>query len=156
MGAWIRGIAHVKVPVSDVEGSARPYGRLLGLGSYASSSSATSWRGRPRGPGGGVRRLATGPGFCAGQPDLAGFDVVAFDVGGREDLAEFVARCQRLGVDGGGIQERGPDGAAVDVVDLDGVVLRFVSPGGAGAAEFLGLRFSADGSVTAYDSPLLR
>ena len=63
--------------------------------------------------------------FCTGQPSLAGFDLVALGMNGREALADFAVRCDQLGVEHSPIQDRGPDEAAVDVPDPDGMVLRF-------------------------------
>ena len=53
------------------------------------------------------------------------------------------------------LQERGPDGAAVDVTDPDGCVLRFVCDGDGPAPPFMGLSFSSSGAMSFYTTPRL-
>jgi catechol 2,3-dioxygenase-like lactoylglutathione lyase family enzyme len=61
---------------------------------------------------------------CASQPDLDGFDVVAFLPASRSVLEDLVERCDRLGFAHSDIQD-GPEGSRLDVPDPDGTVLRF-------------------------------
>ena len=63
--------------------------------------------------------------FCASQPNLAGFDLVALRMASREALAELAAKCDRLGIEHSPVQDRGPSEAVVDVPDPDGTVLLF-------------------------------
>jgi catechol 2,3-dioxygenase-like lactoylglutathione lyase family enzyme len=152
----IRKIQHVKVPVTDVKRSAQWYARLLDLQLAREFVEDGVLR--------GVALVDRHAGFdvslrdrsvCVGKPDLAGFDVVAFDVGSREGLSRLIARCQELNVDHGDVQERGPDGAAIDIPDPDGVLLRFTWLGEGAAPGFMGLHFSG-GSVSFYDTPRVR
>jgi hypothetical protein len=91
-----------------------------------------------------------------GRPDFAGFDLFAFQVAARKDLDEVIAHCDRLGVKHAEVHERGPDGAALDVPDPDGTVVRFIWPGESNVAGFGGVEFDAAGNVTFYDTPRLR
>jgi hypothetical protein len=61
---------------------------------------------------------------CASQPNLNGFDVVAFMPTSRSVLEDITARCDRLGVVHHGIQDT-PAGPRLDIPDPDGTVLRF-------------------------------
>ena len=84
------------------------------------------------------------------------FDVVAFKLRSREALSGFLDHCVRLGVLHSDVQERGLDGTAVDVVDPDGAVLRFVALGDDGLSGFTGVEFDENGAVSFYDTPRLR
>jgi catechol 2,3-dioxygenase-like lactoylglutathione lyase family enzyme len=147
-------IAQVKLPVTDVARSAAWYRDLLDLRLWAEfvedgvlcgvglideeQRFAVALRERSR---------------CAGAPDLAGFDVVAFLPRSEAVLHELVERCERLGTAHGGIG-RNPGGAYLDVPDPDGTVLRFyhfTAP----TTGFTGIE-SRDGQhVTTYDTPRL-
>jgi hypothetical protein len=61
---------------------------------------------------------------CASQPNLNGFDVVAFLPRSRSLLDELVERCERLGVAHNGICTTSA-GDRLDILDQDGTVLRF-------------------------------
>jgi catechol 2,3-dioxygenase-like lactoylglutathione lyase family enzyme len=142
--------------VADLARSARWYADLLGLTPAREFVEDGVLR--------GVMLLHREAGFdislrdrsvCAGRPDLAGFDVVAFRVASRADLDAFAEHCERLGVAHGEAHDRGVDGAAMDVPDPEGVVLRFVAPGD-GAPPCRGLEFTPDGGVSTYETPRLR
>ncbi len=156
MGHGIRGIKHVKIPVTDLATSGPWYARLLGLTLAREFVEDGQLR--------GVALVDRDTGFdvslrdrrvCASRPVLDGFDVVAFDLGPRQGLLDFVRHCEDIGVPHGPLQERGPDGAAVDVTDPDGCVLRFVCDGDGPAPPFTGLSFSSDGAVSFYTTPRL-
>jgi catechol 2,3-dioxygenase-like lactoylglutathione lyase family enzyme len=91
-----------------------------------------------------------------GQPEFAGFDLFALQVASRAGLDEVIAHCDRLGVKHTEIHERGPDGAALDVPDPDGTVVRFIWPGEANVPGFAGVESGSAGAVTFYDTPRLR
>ena len=61
---------------------------------------------------------------CASQPNLDGFDVIAFLPASRSVLEDMADRCDRLAVAHSGIQDT-PAGPRLDVPDPDGTVLRF-------------------------------
>ena len=74
----------------------------------------------------------------------------------REALADLAAKCDRLGIEHGPIQDRGPNEAVVDVPDPDGTVLRFFwEREDEETSRFLGLSFGADGQPAFYDTPRL-
>lgn len=94
--------------------------------------------------------------FCTGQPDSAGFDLVALAVTGPQALADSAARCDRLGVEHSRAQDRGPDEAVVVVPDADGTVLRFFWERETDETlRFLGLSFEVGGPPALYDTPRL-
>lgn len=90
---------------------------------------------------------------CAGQPSLEGFDVIAFVPDSRSLLDDLVARCDRLGIAHGGIQDT-PAGPRLDIPDPDGTVLRFYhfteSTDG-----FTGIETRDGRFVDTYDTPRL-
>ncbi len=95
--------------------------------------------------------------YCASQPDLAGFDVVAVHMASRQALVDLAAKGDRLAIGQGPIQDRGPDEAAVDVPDPDGTVLRFLwERENEKTVRFTGLSFDAGRPPTFYDTLRLR
>ncbi|MBL7495831.1 VOC family protein [Frankia sp. CNm7] len=148
-------IAQVKLPVSDLAGSVAWYCRLLDLRLWVEIVED----GVPRGAGlidpqGRFNIALRDRAACASQPDLNGFDVVAFLPGSRSVLHDMVARCARLGIGHGGIQDT-PAGALLDIPDPDGTVLRFyhfTDP----TDGFTGVEFRDGKHVGNYDIPRLR
>ncbi len=157
MGLGIRRIRQLKLPVSDLAVSARWYAALFGLENAAEFVEQDVLRGvvladHEAGFVIGLREREV----CASAPVLAGHDIVAFELIGMEELEALLAVCDELGVRHGEIQDRGEYGVAVDVVDPDGTVLRFVVGrlvGGPG--EFLGVVFQDAGPPSRYDTPRL-
>lgn len=157
MSVNIEKIQHIKIPVSNLLRSASWYARLLDLDLAREFVEEGVVR--------GVTLLDRDAGYdvslrdrdvCSGNPRVADFDVVAFKLRSREALSDFLDRCVRLGVTHGDVQERGLDGAAVDVVDPDGAVLRFLALGDDGLSGFTGVEFGENGAVSFYDTPRLR
>jgi hypothetical protein len=94
--------------------------------------------------------------YCAGQPDLTGFDVVALHMATRESLEDLRRRCSELGAQCTDIQDRAPHEAVVDVSDPDGTLLRFYWVGATDQAEtFVGVTFSGQGPPSLVTEPRL-
>jgi len=123
--AGLTRIGQVKLPVTDLARSVAWYRDLLGLRLWAEFVEDGVLRGAGLVDGDGRFAIALRErDACAGRPSLDGFDVVAFLPDAEDVLHELVARCERLGVVHHGIH-RTPDGAALDIPDPDGTVLRF-------------------------------
>lgn len=128
MPAGIAGldrIAQIKLPVTDLARSVTWYRQLLDLRLWAEFVEDGVLRGAglidPQGRFNiGLRDRAA----CASQPDLDGFDVIAFLPASRSVLEDMAARCDRLGIAHNGIQDT-PAGPRLDIADPDGTVLRF-------------------------------
>jgi len=157
MSIGMTRVQHVKVPVTDLPRSVAWYSQLLDLVPFREFVEEGALRGAAlRSPEAGVVFALRDRNFCASQPDLAGFDLVALHMASREALAELAARCDRLGIAHGLVQERGPDEAAVDVPDPDGTVLRFFwERDGKETLRFMGLSFGAGRAPDFYDTPRL-
>lgn len=125
MIAGLERIAQIKLPVTDLAASVRWYRELLDLRLWVEIVEDGVVRGAGMiDPGGRFNIALRDRTVCAGQPDLRGFDVVAFLPESRAVLDDIAGRCDRLGVEHGGIQET-PAGPRLDVPDPDGTVLRF-------------------------------
>ena len=157
MGIGITRIQHVKIPVTDLRRSVAWYGELLDLVPFREFVEQGDLRGAAlRSPEAAVVFALRERQFCASQPDLAGFDLVALHMASRTALPELATKCDRLGVQHSPVQDRGPDEAVVDVPDPDGTVLRFFwERENAQALRFMGLSFDADGTPAFYDTPRL-
>jgi hypothetical protein len=92
---------------------------------------------------------------CASKPVLAGFDPFSIAVDSEEALRKLAARCVELAIAPGGIQDRGEFGAALDIPDPDGTVLRFLWEPVEFRGQFFGFEFG-DGPPRIYDTPRLR
>lgn len=154
MGIGVTGILQVKVPVSDLRRSYEWYVRLLDLELAREFVEQGVLRGvvladRSAGYVIGLRDREV----VRGRPTHDGFDLFALHVPTREALDAVVERCDRLGVEHTDVHERGPDGAAFDVPDPDGTVVRFLWPGDASAPGFAGVEFGEDGTPGFYDTP---
>ncbi len=157
MGLGIKRIRQLKLPVSDLEASARWYAALFGLENAAEFVEQDVLR--------GVVLADHGAGFviglrerevCASKPVLAGHDIAAFELAGKEEVDALLAWCVELGVRHGEIHDRGEYGVAVDVADPDGTVLRFVAGAHTGPpGAFAGIEFGS-GPPIIYDQPRLR
>lgn len=91
--------------------------------------------------------------FCAAQPDLRGFDVVALTPSSRASLDELAARCDALGVVRRDVVEL-PDGSILDVPDPDGTVLRFYHFTGRTDVIFTGIELADGYPVRRYSTPV--
>ncbi|MBL1078770.1 VOC family protein [Nocardia sp. 2] len=150
----VTGFAHVKIPVTDLKTSTAWYRALLEL----EPGFEFVENGVLRGVGlvdrsTGVRVSLRERAFCVGAPDLTGFDIVAFRLPTQDALDDFIAHCRDLGLDYT-YQDRGTFGAAIDVPDPDGTIVRFifdrVEP-----ETFVGLEFDDTGYLGSYDTPQL-
>ncbi|MEU9017825.1 VOC family protein [Actinomadura sp. NPDC048394] len=154
MNAHITGVAHVKLPVSDLARSVAWYRALLDM----ELALEFVERGTLRGAAlvhraSGVRIALRDRTVCAGQPVLTGFDAFALQVPTAQALHDLAARCERLGLPHEH-QDRGRYGAALDVPDPDGTIVRFIYD----AEEpppFLGLEFDGSGLIGTYNHPRL-
>jgi catechol 2,3-dioxygenase-like lactoylglutathione lyase family enzyme len=157
MSIGMTKVQHVKIPVTDLARSVAWYSRLLDLVPFREFVEQGALRGAAlRSPEAGFAVALRERQFCASQPDLAGFDLVALHMANREALADLAAKCDRLGIEHGPIQDRGPNEAVVDVPDPDGAVLRFFwEREDEETSRFLGLSFGADGQPAFYDTPRL-
>jgi catechol 2,3-dioxygenase-like lactoylglutathione lyase family enzyme len=148
-------IAQVKLPVNDLAVSVAWYRRLLDLRLWVEIVEDGMLRGAGLiDPQGRFNISLRDRSVCASQPDMNGFDVVAFLPSSRSVLDEMVARCDRFGVAHHGIQAT-PAGALLDVPDPDGTVLRFyhfTDP----TEGFTGVQFRHGQHVGTYDTPRLQ
>jgi catechol 2,3-dioxygenase-like lactoylglutathione lyase family enzyme len=153
MVSGIVGFAHVKLPVSDVERSARWYAALLDLRLCLEFVEQGVLLGVELvEPGSGLRIALRDRSVCAGSPHLAGFDVVAIEMGSAEGVRAMADRCARTGVEILGIRDF-PGGTAMDVPDPDGTVVRIHHA--SGRPPFLGVETGPDGELSAYPTPRL-
>lgn len=150
-------VHHVKIPVTDLARSVAWYARLLDLVPFREFVEHGAVRGAAlRSPEASFSVALRDRQFCASQPDLAGFDVVALQMGSREALADLAARCDRLGTEHSPVQDRGPNEAVVDVPDPDGTILRFFwEHESEETLRFMGVSSGADGQLTFYETPRL-
>jgi catechol 2,3-dioxygenase-like lactoylglutathione lyase family enzyme len=156
MGLGISRIRHVKLPVGDLRRSVAWYQALLGLQIAAEFSEQGVVRGvQLTDPDGGFAIALRDRRFCAGQPDLRGFDVFALEVDSVASLHALAARCEELGFEHSGVADRGEYGANLDVPDPDGTVLRFLANNIINPGSFLGLDVDANGRFSFYDGPRL-
>ena len=157
MGIGMTRVQHVKIPVTDLPRSVAWYSGLLDLVPFREFVEQGALRGAAlRSPEAGVVFALRDRKFCASQPDLSGFDLVALHMASREALAGLAAKCDRLGIAHGPVQERGPDEAVLDVPDPDSTVLRFFwERENEETLHFMGLSFGAGGPPAFYDTPRL-
>ncbi len=117
----LAGIHHITLPVSDVDHSAGWYEMAFGFANAPASRHANDRDITMVHPetGATVMLRLDAPRAKA----LAGFDVLTFAVGTRDDLDAFVAR-----LDAEGITHNAPtawgNGVSVDVTDPDGMLVR--------------------------------
>ena len=148
-------VQHVKVPVTDLAHSTRWYASLLDLKLIREFVESGTLRGVAlRDPSGNIHIALRQRDVCASRPVLTGFDPFALRVESQQDLQALVDRCEELGVEHGGIQDRGGKEAICDVADPDGTVLRFLWTSGADEDVFIGLSFEGSGPPSFYDKPL--
>ncbi|MEU0545552.1 VOC family protein [Nocardia sp. NPDC005978] len=148
-------IRHVKIPVGDLARSVAWYRDLLRLTLAAEFRDQGVLRGAQLMDANGFGIALREREFCASKPDLAGFDVVALEVGAVEDLHELVRRADELGAEHTGVTDRGEYGAFLDLIDPDGTVIRVLADNPLHAGRFIGVDSDADGGFTLYDTPTL-
>ena len=157
LGIGIAGldrIAQVKLPVTDLARSVRWYQRLLDLRLWFEIVEDGVLRGAALiDPEQRFNIALRDRSVCASQPDLNGFDVVAFLPSTRTVLEDLAERCAHLGISRSDIQD-GPEGSRLDVPDPDGTVLRFyhfTAP----TEGFTGIEYREGRLVGSYDTPRL-
>ena len=158
MGVGVSQIKHVKLPVSDLLRSATWYRALFDLELITEYVEDGEVR--------GVSLLDRDAGFeitlrqreyCAGPPQLAGFDVFALRAPTREIVATIAERCDRFGIAHTGVRDFPGVGAGMDIPDPDGALVRIVwhDPQGLFASGFIGVAADADGNPQPYYRPRL-
>lgn len=147
------GFSHVKLPVTDVERSARWYADVLDLQLCMEFVEDGRLRGVTlRDATTGMKIALRDRSVCAGQPSLAGFDAVAIELASVEAVHAMAGSCAEKGVEILGIRDFA-GGAAMDVPDPDGTVIRLHHV--SGRPPFLGTETTADGETRSYDAPRL-
>jgi len=152
----IRRILQVKVPVTDLGRSVAWYRAVFELDLVREFVDDGGLAGAVLSNAGrdllvGLRRRDAVP----GAPSFPGFDLFSLGVDSRAELERMAARLDALGVPHGPITDRGSDGAAMDVPDPDGTVVRLLSPFAADAPAFVGIDLSGPGAPVFYDRPRL-
>jgi catechol 2,3-dioxygenase-like lactoylglutathione lyase family enzyme len=152
--AGLDRIAQVKLPVTDLARSVAWYRELFDLRLWTEIVEDGVLRGAALlDPLGRFNIALRDRSVCASQPNLDGFDVVAFLPKSRSLLDELVERCERLGVAHNGICAT-PAGDRLDIPDPDGTVLRFyhfTAP----TEGFIGVEFRDGEVVGTYQTPRL-
>lgn len=148
------GLLHVKVPVTDVERSARWYMRVFDL--------ELSYEFCEQGVVRGVVLFHRGGDFSIalrdrevipGRPLLDRFDLFSVGVPRREVLDELLERCEQMGTPHGQLEDR-PDGTVLDIPDPDGTIIRCYHYTWS-HDRFTGVAFEDDGAVELYHSSRL-
>ena len=149
--AGLDRIAQVKLPVTDLARSVAWYRELLDLRLWTEIVEDGVLRGAALlDPLGRFNIALRDRSVCASQPNLDGFDVVAFLPKSRSLLDELVERCEHLGVAHNGM----PAGDRLGIPDPDGTVLRFyhfTAP----TEGFIGVEFRDGEVVGTYQTPRL-
>ncbi|MBH0780690.1 VOC family protein [Nocardia bovistercoris] len=147
-------IAQVKLPVTDLAHSVRWYCRLLDLRLWTEFAEDGVVRGAGLIDPSGTYSIALRErSVCAGAPDLAGFDVIAFRPEGRHTLDEIMRRCEQMGIACGDVVETAA-GPRIDVPDPDGTVLRFYYFS-APTDTFFGVEFTDGAETGSYTTPTI-
>ena len=157
MGIGMTKVLHVKIPVTDLQRSVTWYCDLMDLDLSKEFIEDDELRGAAlMSPEGGFAFALRLRQYCAGQPDLSGFDVVALHMATRESLEDLRRRCSELGARCTDIQDRAPHEAVVDVSDPDGTLLRFYWVGRTDQADtFVGVTFSGQRPPSLVTEPRL-
>ena len=124
--ASVCGLHHVRVPVSDVLASRDWYMEVLGFEPMLDYEEEDRVVGVAlEHPAGLTLGLHLAPGRVGA---LKGFAVVALAVPGRDDLEQWAARLDALGVEHSGL-EAGHLGWSLDVPDPDGILVQLHTAG---------------------------
>jgi catechol 2,3-dioxygenase-like lactoylglutathione lyase family enzyme len=119
-------VLHVKLPVTDLQRSVDWYAALMDLRLKHEFIEHNEVRGVAlRSEEGRFTVALRLREYCASQPDLTGFDVVAFHMVDRAAVVAMSERCRKLEATCSPVQDRSEHEAIVDVTDPDGTVLRF-------------------------------
>jgi catechol 2,3-dioxygenase-like lactoylglutathione lyase family enzyme len=148
-------LLHVKVPVSNVERSARWYAWLLDLRLIMEFVEDDELRGVVLAePVTGVRIALRDRAFSSSKPVLDGFDLIAFEMTSLQALEDFAQRCADLDIHTTGVHyfDNGAS-AGMDIPDPDGTALRFHSA--PGRPPFIGYTSTSDSQET-YQRPRLQ
>src|SRR3954467_6541931 len=98
VGIGMTKVLHVKIPVTDLQRSVTWYCDLMDLDLSKEFIEGDELRGAAlMSPEGGFAFALRLRQYCAGQPDLTGFDVVALHMATRESLEDLRRRCAELG-----------------------------------------------------------
>jgi catechol 2,3-dioxygenase-like lactoylglutathione lyase family enzyme len=152
--AGLDRIAQVKLPVTNLARSVTWYRRLLDLRLWTEFVEDGVLRGAGLiDPQGRFNIALRDRAACASQPNLDGFDVVAFLPASRSVLEDIAARCDRLGIAHSGIYDT-PAGPRLDAPDPDGTVVRFYYYTGP-TDQFTGLEMHDGQVVGTYHTPRL-
>ncbi|MFE9324503.1 VOC family protein [Nocardia sp. NPDC052278] len=156
MPLGINKIRQVKLPVSNLAKSVAWYRQLLDLEPVFEFYEEDAVRGvvllEPNADLHiGLRERA----YCASHPHLNDFDAFALKVDSLETFTELIKRAEELGAPHGEIHDRGPYGAALDISDPDGTVIRFLYEPDTYPTGFAGLEFGPDGTPIGYEQPRL-
>jgi catechol 2,3-dioxygenase-like lactoylglutathione lyase family enzyme len=158
MGIGLSQIKHVKLPVSDLRRSASWYRTLLDLDLVTEYFEDGQVRGVTLADrGAGFEIALRQREYCAGQPNLAGFDVLALRAPTRDLVDSIAERCDRLDVKRSEIWDFPGFGRGFDVPDPDGMPVRIVwhDPEGGFASGFIGIATGAAGRPEPYYEPRL-
>jgi catechol 2,3-dioxygenase-like lactoylglutathione lyase family enzyme len=158
MGIGLSAIKHVKLPVTDLRRSTAWYRDLFDFEVATEYFEDGAVRGvQLRDPDAGIELALRQREYCAGPPEVAGFDVFAFRAPTDEVVTAVAERCDRLGVGHSGIWRQPGYGAGFDIPDPDGTLVRIVwhDPQGPLATGFLGVDSDADGLPGLYAEPRL-
>jgi len=150
----LTGLLHVKVPVTDLERSARWYTRVFDLELLYEFCEQGIVRGVVLFHRSGDFSIALRDREAIpGRPLLDRFDLFCVRVQDREVLAQLLQRCQDVGTPHGELEDR-PDGTVLDIPDPDGTIIRCYHYTW-DHDRFTGVAFDADGVPLLYDSPKL-
>jgi catechol 2,3-dioxygenase-like lactoylglutathione lyase family enzyme len=159
VGIGVTQITHVKLPVTNLQRSASWYQALFDLELIAEFAESGEVRGVSLLDRDGDFELALRQReYCVGAPRLNGFDVFALRSPTEELLASIAERCDRLGIKHTGIGRAPGYGAALDIPDPDGTLVRIVwhdPRGPAARSTFLGIETGPDGTPRPYYEPRL-
>jgi catechol 2,3-dioxygenase-like lactoylglutathione lyase family enzyme len=148
----LTGLLHVKVPVTDVERSARWYTRVFDLELMYEFCELGTVRGVVLFHRSGNFSIALRDREAIpGRPLLDRFDLFSVSVEEREVLAQLLRRCQDMGTPHGQLEDR-PDGTVLDIPDPDGTIVRCYHYTW-DHDRFTGVAFGDDGLSELYDSP---
>jgi hypothetical protein len=114
--------------VSGLGRSVSWYAKLLDLVPFREFIECGALRGAAlRSPESGLVFALRERQFCASQPNLAGFDLIALQMASRQAMAGLAGKCDRLGIEHGPVQHRGPSEPVLDVPDPQAEVQRYLT-----------------------------